>query len=384
MDGAAPGAEITAAELARELESGAALQIVDVRAAERVASGSVDVQAPASFINVRNSELFALPDPAGAGIDRALPVVTVCGHGNSSAAAASFLTGHGYRARSLQGGLAAWMQALVQRELAPPPGFTRLLQFDRIGIKSLGYLLVSGSDALAIDVPRDTAAFEQAAREAGARIVGVADSHVHADYISGGPALAARLGVPYYLHPADGVSPYDETPATVTFQPLMDAAMIVVGAGTVHVQHTPGHTEGSVTLIVAGSCAFTGDFIFIASVGRPDLAGRTAEWSGQLFDSLQRALSSWPDGLRILPAHYASEAERAGDRSVVRSFGEVRSANTGLGVTDRAAFLDWVQASVCAPPEGYQRIKCANLGLLELDEAEVEELESGANLCAVG
>ncbi len=375
--------EISAAALAAELESGAALQLLDVRAPERLASGRIEPGAAQSFTNLPNSRLFGLDDPANIGLQRGQAVVTVCGHGHSSQQAAAFLLQRGYQVRSLRGGMAAWMRALLPRELPAPQGFTRLLQFDRVGKGALGYLLISGDSALVIDPPRDLEAYESAAEAAGARIVAVADTHVHADYISGAPALAAKLGVPYFLHPADNCYPYDGRAGRLAISPLSGGQEISVGAGTVRALHTPGHTEGSMSFIAGEEACFSGDFIFVDSIGRPDLAGRSEEWTPLLYVSLQRALSQWPDSLAVYPAHYAGEGERNSDRSIGASLGELRGRNSALSPGSAASFAQWVRTHLPTPPEAYRIIKGVNVGLIAASPEEIDVLEAGRNECAV-
>jgi glyoxylase-like metal-dependent hydrolase (beta-lactamase superfamily II) len=221
----------------------------------------------------------------------------------------------------------------------------------------------------------------EAAEQAGARITAVLDTHLHADYLSGGPALAARLGVPYRLHRADATSPYDGARGALTFVPLDEGDHVPVGKTALRVMHTPGHTEGSVTF-VGGDTAFTGDFVFVQSVGRPDLAGRTAEWTEDLWRSLERARREWPASLTVRPGHYAGDAERAPDRSIGAAWGELLAGNTALAIRDADAFRDWVVARTRDAPDAYRIIKTANLGLLALDESQIEELEGGKNECA--
>jgi len=69
-------------------------------------------------------------------------------------------------------------------------------------------------------------AIAEAAAAAGAKIVAIADTHVHADYLSGGPGLAQHLAVPYHLHPADAVFPYDGTPGRIAFSALADGQVL--------------------------------------------------------------------------------------------------------------------------------------------------------------
>jgi glyoxylase-like metal-dependent hydrolase (beta-lactamase superfamily II) len=382
-------AEIAAFDLAVRLESGEIIQVLDVRAPERLAEGRVDPVPADRFHNVRGSQFVQLADPASAiELDPADPVVVVCGHGNDSRAIAALLGQRGYDARSLRGGVTAWMRMVVPRELDPPAGFDRLVQFDRIGKGALGYLLVAGSEALVIDPPRDWAPWTEAAAASGARVVGIADTHVHADYISGAPIMSRELGAPYYLHPADNVWPYDETPGRLEFEALTDGTGISLGGQSMVAWHTPGHTEGSTTLLAGdprdAAAAFTGDFLFVSSIGRPDLAGRMDAWIGDLWRSLERARGGWGPEVRLLPAHYSGEAERNGDRTVDRAFGEAQAANSTLRIADEGEFRNWVGSRISRPPAAYPRIKAINVGLAAVTPQEADELEAGKHECAVG
>lgn len=376
--------EVTAAELAQSLERGDPLQIVDVRAPARVAAGRIDQVAAERFHNIVGSELRRRMSLGDIGIDPALPTVVVCDRGNASRLGVLHLVELGAEARSLSGGMSAWMDLVLPRTLPPPPSLDRLIQFDRLAKGALGYLLVSDGEALVVDPPRVTDAYRDAARAARARIIGVADTHVHADYISGGPALAEALEVPYYLHPADAIYPYDGRQGLLDFTPLEDGGTIALGRGRVLARHTPGHTEGSLTFLVEDAVALTGDFLFVDSVGRPDLAGRAEAWTGLLWQSLERSRREWPDGMMIYPAHYASDAERRVGRGVGDRLGHLRTANQALALTTETAFRQLVMGRLASSPEQYRTIKAVNVGLLEVDEAGAETLDVGRNECALG
>jgi len=378
----APLPEIAPSELLTAIEAGRPIQIIDVRNATRVSQGRIDLVAPERFINIVGSQLRALTSLAGTGIDPAIPAAVVCGHGNDSRVVTAHLVTLGLDARSVRGGMTAWMDVVVERPLAAPPALDHLVQFDRVGKGALGYLLVSDGEALVVDPPRDSSAFVEAARRLGARIVGVADTHVHADYISGATALSRSLGVPYYLHPADSAYAYDGTPGRLAYTPLSDGAEIRFGRCRVIAEHTPGHTEGMTTLRIGNDAVLTGDFVFIESLGRPDLAGRAGEWSEKLWNSVERARRSWPAEITVLPGHYSSPSERAADRSVRGTFGELLRSNTALAITDRDAFRAW--ASVPGSfPEAYRTIKAVNVLLQDVTDEEASVLEVGRNECAV-
>jgi len=376
--------EIGAAELSRRLEAGEPVQVLDIRAPERLADGVVSPVVPDRYINIRGSRLLAIGEPAEVGLRPDGEIVVVCGHGNDSLRVAAWLTEGGFEAKSLRGGIAGWMHLSVPRRLPPPPGFDVCIQFDRPGKAALGYLLVSGKSAIAVDVSLYFQPWLNAAGIAGAKITAVADTHVHADYISGGPHLARSLDVPWYLHPADMVYPYDGTPGVLPFTPVQDGDEIRVGDGRVEVLHTPGHTEGSVTLVAGGRAAMTGDFLFVNSVGRPDLTGRTEEWSELLWASAHRALTEWDGSQLVLPGHYALENERNPDRTVAAELGRLRESNEAFRRAARhEEFVAWVVSHEAPAPEAYRSIKAINVGLITADPAEADVLEAGRNECAI-
>jgi glyoxylase-like metal-dependent hydrolase (beta-lactamase superfamily II)/rhodanese-related sulfurtransferase len=368
--------EITPEELVEAVESGEEIHVLDVRAQERLAAGRIDIVPDERFHNMRGSELLARGDP---GIPRGAHVAVVCGLGNDSRRIVQHLADKGFRAASLVGGMAAWNRTVIARELPAPPELDRLVQLDRIGKGALGYLLVSGGDAFVVDPPRFVEAYEGGL--GGATLVGVADTHAHADYISGAEALARAHDVPYYLHPLDAIYPYDGTPGALRFRPVVGGERLRVGRAEIEVVHTPGHTEGSVTYRCGDAFALTGDFIFVSSVGRPDLGGKTEEWTKVLFESLRRAKREWPAALRIYPAHYGSAAERAADKTVGGAFGELE--NEPLRIDDAGRFAAWIRSRAGKFPDAYRKIKAINIGLESVEDEVADELESGRNECAL-
>lgn len=373
--------EIQPSELARAIEGDEPIQVLDVRAPFRVAAGKIDLAPSDKFYNIVGSRLVTMQSAADTGLDASLPVAVVCGHGNSSKQAAQFLNQLGFSARSLRGGMAGWMTLNVTRHLPPPSSVDVLIQFDRVGKGALSYVLISDGNALVIDAPRNLEDIVETVEQAGATVVAVADTHCHADFISGSQVLAGHLDAPYYLHPADSFYAYDGAPGKLEFTPLEDGMAIPIGRATVRAVHVPGHTEGQVTYVVDGEAALTGDFIFISSVGRPDLAEKTDEWTATLWDSLTKAMD-WSGDLVVYPGHYSSDAERNDDRSVGKQLGQVRSENEALQL-DRAGFTAWVKGKAGSFPEAYRTIKAINVGLMQVDTVQADELEVGKNECAV-
>ena len=378
-----PLPQIAPDELARRLDQGERLQVLDVRAPERVAAGRIAFGQALDFHALPGSELYRLPSLDGLGLDPAGPVAVVCNHGNSSKKATAFLRERGVAAYSVIGGMAAWETVYLPRALTPTPSLEHVVQLDRVGKGALSYVLASEGEALIVDPARHLDRYEQVLKQVGARAVGVVDTHVHADYLSGARAAAAKWGVPYYLHPDDARSPYDATPGRFDYEPVTQGDGIAVGRATLHVEHTPGHTLGSITLVSDDGLALTGDFLFVESVGRPDLGGRSEEWATLLWHSLERARKHWPGDLVILPAHYGSDLERRADRAVAARFDVLAATNEAAAIQDERAFLQWIKHHTPVFPESYRTIKLANLGLMEVSDADAEILEFGPNQCAI-
>jgi len=371
-------------ELADRLDRGEPLQVLDVRSTEKVERGHIVLGPELEFHAQPNSKLFAMPDVKELRLDASKPIAVICNHGNSSKKATAFLRERGYEAYSVIGGMAAWETVYVARPLSPTASLSHVVQLDRVGKGALSYVLVSDGDAVLVDPGRHLARYEDVLNGLGATLAAVVDTHVHADYVSGARAAAERWQVPYFLHPDDAVSPYDNRPGTLNYQPLRDGDTIAFGQATLRAAHVPGHTLGSITLIADELLALTGDFLFIQSIGRPDLGGQSAAWAKLLWQSLERARQSWPGELLILPAHYASESERRGDRAVAARFDVIAATNSVVAMQDERAFLKWIADHQTSFPDAYRTIKEANLGLVEISDADAEILESGPNQCAVG
>jgi glyoxylase-like metal-dependent hydrolase (beta-lactamase superfamily II)/rhodanese-related sulfurtransferase len=375
---------IPALDLAHRLDAGERLQLLDIRAPERVAQGRVTLGATLDFRALPASEMYRLPTLEPLHLDRAAPVAVICGHGNSSKQATTLLRERGFDAYSVAGGMAAWDTVYLPRPVAPTPSLAHMIQVDRVGKGALSYVLVSDGDAIVVDPGRHVDPYEALLRELGATAAAVVDTHMHADYLSGARAAAARWRVPYFVHPDDACSPYDGAAGRIAYQPLTEGDTIAFGRATLRAMHVPGHTLGSIALVAEEALALTGDFMFVQSVGRPDLGGQREAWTARLWDSLERARREWPGDLLVLPAHYGGERERRADRSVAARFDVIAATNEAVAIRDAHTFRAWVAQHSTTPPDSYRTIKLANLGLLEVSDSDADILEFGSNQCAVG
>jgi len=378
-----PLPQIAPQELAERLDHGEPLQVLDVRAAEKVAAGHVMLGSALDFRAMPNSKLLALSSLDGLGLDPRRPVAVICNRGNSSKQSTAFLRERGYEAFSVTGGMAAWEMIYVARRLAPTPSLAHVVQLDRLGKGALSYVLVSDGDAVVVDPGRHLARYDALLTELSATPAAVVDTHMHADYLSGARAAAARWQVPYFVHDDDAVSPYDGTPGRFSHQALSDGDTIVFGRALLRAVHVPGHTLGSVALLADDGLVLTGDFLFVRSVGRPDLGGQADAWAKLLWQSLERARREWSGDLLVLPGHYSSEEERRADRAVAARFDVIAATNAAAAIQDEREFLGWVAKHQMTPPPAYRTIKQANLGLVDVLDGDADMLESGPNQCAV-
>jgi hydroxyacylglutathione hydrolase len=136
------------------------------------------------------------------------------------------------------------------------------------------------------------------------KITHVIDTHIQADHLSGGRALAAKAGAVYCLQQAAEVA--------FEFEPLVDGQEIDLGNVIGKVLHTPGHTPESICLLVTDKTRgsepwflLTGDTLFIGTVGRPDLPGDADASARELYRSLQYKILPLPDYIEIYPAHFS-------------------------------------------------------------------------------
>ena len=388
------------AELHRHLCDGSRFMILDLRNRDEFAAWQIEGKVALQTLNFPYFDLLELEDEdeeIAAAVTRAVPekleerlprsepIMAVCAKGNTSAHVAEGLRRLGYRAYNLEGGMAAWGNHYEVRTIEETRRLT-LLQISRPARGCLGYLLAGGDDGdtMVIDAARHTGIYTRIAAERGWRITGVLDTHLQADHLSGGVALAGALGVNYWLHPYDSIHPDDLLPATFPFRYLEDGTAFTLGEVSVRAFHMPGHTLGMINLLVDDRYLLSGDTLFLESIGRPDLGGRARNWIPLLYRSLQRLLAL-PENTTVLPAHF-SHLREADDQGCYRaSLGALRSRNDGLRMFERGqeAFGAYILENLPEHPPSYDDIRRANIGLLQVDEEKAGELELGRNRCGL-
>jgi hydroxyacylglutathione hydrolase len=230
-------------------------------------------------------------------------------------------------------------------------------------------------EAIVIDPSRSVEQYLEAAAAEGLRITGSAETHIHADFVSGSRELADRVGAKLYLS--------DEGPADWKYQfadkhnsqLLKDGDVIQVGKIKLEVMHTPGHTPEHISFVLTdeGGGAnvpmgiFTGDFVFVGSIGRPDLletaagvVGSAEKGARQLYHSIER-FKSLPDHLQVWPAHGAGSACGKGLGAIPSStVGYEKLFNPSLQYHDEQEFVDYILADQPETPFYFAVMKRVN------------------------
>lgn len=301
-------------------------------------------------------------------------IVTVCKAGVVSQTATEQLRAMGYDAKTLEDGMNGWSRVHRSAEIELPIDGT-LVQVARPGKGCLSHVLLSDGDAAVFDLSQYHGEYESIIADHNAELVGVFDTHAHADHVSGGAEFAARHDVPYYLHPADALE--------IETTPLRDGDTITVGAVSVEVVHTPGHSDGAVSFDIDGETLVTGDTLFHESVGRVELGvaagledSNVEENAATLYESLQRLLDR-PDDTVVLPAHDPGSP----DPPVTATLAEVKVQNSDLH-RDRESFVETLASDIPEHPPNFERVKRTNVGIEEVPDDELADLELGPNRCA--
>jgi hydroxyacylglutathione hydrolase len=219
-----------------------------------------------------------------------------------------------------------------------------------------------------IDPRRDVDVYLEFAAARQARITHVLETHIHADFASGARELAERTGAEICLSAYDAGEVYE---VSFPHRELRDGDRIEIGRVHIEALHTPGHTPEHVSFVVydtartteAPELLLSGDFLFVGSVGRPDLIGDDAKGmlAGTQYDSVQR-IAGLPDGVEVHPGHGAGSMCGAGmSARPMSTLGFERIANPFLraGLT-REAFVKRLLGKLPPFPPYYRRMKVLN------------------------
>src|SRR5437867_707281 len=225
--------------------------------------------------------------------------------------------------------------------------------------------------AAVIDPTRDVDDFINIARENGnLQITDILETHVHADFVSGAVELKGRLNGKPQIH-SSGMGGVDWTPKYADHV-ARDGDEVKLGSIRLKCMHTPGHTPEHVCWALYDDSrsvdtpwlVFTGDFLFVGDVGRPDLLGekQRATLAHQLYDSTFNRIAPWPDFVEVFPAHGAGSAcgKAIGSRRS-SSVGFERRFNPSLKPMPEPQWIDRLMQGMPLIPAYFARMKKINV-----------------------
>lgn len=229
-------------------------------------------------------------------------------------------------------------------------------------------------EAVVVDPMRDINPYVELAKKENLKIVGALETHIHADFVSGSRELADRFGTKMYISDEGNKDWKYQNLDNLSHQQVKDGDKFNIGNLIFEVMHTPGHTPESISFLLTDTNAadlplgiFTGDFVFVSDVGRPDLLEKAAGIQGtsesgakEMFKSIKR-FKELPDYLQVWPAHGAGSA-------CGKSLGAVPSTTVGyeklfnwaMQFKDETSFIEELLAGQPEPPYYFAVMKSVN------------------------
>lgn len=241
------------------------------------------------------------------------------------------------------------------------------------------YYIESNGEAVIIDPLRETDPYTALAKERGAKIKYIFETHFHADFVSGHIDLSKKTGAPIVFgpnaHPA-----FDAHIAE-------DGETFHVGDVIIKTLHTPGHTMESTTWLLIDESGtehaiFTGDTLFIGDVGRPDLAVKTdltrEDLAAHLYDSLHNKILTLPDNITVYPGHGAGSAcGKNMSEETTDTLGHQKATNYALKDMSKEEFVAKVTEGLTTPPQYFPKNAVLNkTGYASIDEVMARGLRA--------
>ncbi len=246
--------------------------------------------------------------------------------------------------------------------------------FERFEDKGLAqYSYIVGCPAIkqmaVVDPKRDIDTYLDYAKSHDLTITHVLETHIHADYASGAKALAEQAGATLWA------SAYDEGQhfeVRYPHQDMFDGDIISIGGVRIEALHTPGHTPEHLSFLIYDQhrastipmLMLSGDFLFVGSLGRPDLLGEDAKkaLAEKLYDSATQKIAHLPDSLEIHPGHGAGSMCGSGmSGRPMSTLGYERITNPYLyPELSKSAFIEQILENVPPFPDYYKRMKQLN------------------------
>jgi glyoxylase-like metal-dependent hydrolase (beta-lactamase superfamily II)/rhodanese-related sulfurtransferase len=301
-------------------------------------------------------------------------IVTVCNAGVTSQKASMLLESLGYDTLVLDKGMSGWnalhlsVDVLNEKDLL-------IKQVIRIGKGCLSYLIGSNltKECFIVDPSQFIEEYTELVKGMSFKIKGVIETHVHADHLSGAKLLSEAAKTEYYVSGKD-------FNLNMPFIDLGKNNDILIGNNTIKIISAPGHTDGSICLLINNIALLTGDTLFLEGVGRPDL-GRNREEiekGAKILYSTLKKIKCMDKNLIILPAHFTYYK----NMPIFEKLGNLLNKNNSLKLNSEYEFVSCILNNLPVTPPNYHQIKSFNINCAQVPRQIGERLEFGPNRCA--
>jgi hydroxyacylglutathione hydrolase len=243
--------------------------------------------------------------------------------------------------------------------MAPSAGY-EILTVETAALGDRSYVAHDGEVAVVIDPQRDIERIVDITGGLGVRIVAVAETHIHNDYVSGGLALSRLTGAAYLVAASEAVA-FERTP-------VAGGQRFEIGRLGLLAMATPGHTPGHLAYVLESPegtpvAVFTGGSMLFGSVGRTDLASdeQTDDLTRAQYHSVRHLAAALPDATDVLPTHgFGSFCASSPTTAVASTVGQERATNVALTASDEDQFVHDLLAGLTSHPSYYAHMAPIN------------------------
>ncbi len=226
----------------------------------------------------------------------------------------------------------------------------KIQQWEDKGLAHFSYAILSECEkkVVLIDPARNPQPYLKYAEQQGAKIIGIIETHPHADFVSSHKELQECTGAPIYVH--------SQVKAFYPHEAFDEGHVIEMGKIKLYPLHTPGHSPDSISIVLEHEgrpkAVFTGDTLFIGDCGRPDLREGVGNLQAtretlarQMYHSLRNKLLPLPDETIVYPAHGAgSLCGKALKTAQSSTMGEEKQSNWCLQPQSEEEFVSQLLA----------------------------------------
>lgn len=358
---------ISPQQLYQKLKNSEKLQLLDVRDQQSFKSwhiyGSINIPLPT--LKEKTQTLSKNKD-----------IVTICQRGDDSKLTAVILQNKKYHAFSLSGGLKMWNTIYDIVEVNPITlSKYQIFQFKRLGKGCLSYIifLPESTSAIVVDPTIHIDTFTEFLKKNKRKLIATVDTHLHADHISGSRLLSKKYSIPYLLPKLSKVS--------FPFKPVEKYLAKFLAGNHVKSIATPGHTRESISILLDKSFLFTGDTLFLDSIGRSDFGQNLQKNATVLYKSICHKLFTIDENIFVLPAHSMQSMVPGPVRAAsLRYVTRINKISEFENIRD---FVKYTLSQNNPPPPNFLEIKEINRSGKLNKKQDYDELELGANRCAI-